>query len=61
MTAVSMRTEIHVATKPSSLMVPSDVNTTLMKPVVDVTTCVVEYLPDSSASCCSCEQYTSEH
>ena len=42
-------------------MLPSDVNTTFMYPVVDATACTVEYVPDSSASSCCPEQPTSVH
>ena len=38
-------------------MLPSDVNTTFMYPVADVTLCGVKYIPESSASS-SCSEHT---
>ncbi len=52
----TMLTTAHVAVKPSPSTITSEVNTTFIKPVLDVTDCAFEYEPDSSASCLGCEQ-----
>ena len=54
-------TEVHVAVKPSSVTLLSDVKTTFMYPVVAVICWGVVYVPDSSASCFCTEQPMSVH